>query len=109
MTQQILALRSWTGSDAWSTGVALKLARTREGALRALQQAFCGVRGHDTIRCSEGDHLVLRCMHCGHTTSGWHVGRQALRTMRRDPPARPAPRPLVVEPMPRSWRPDVTE
>jgi len=38
-----------------------------------VRQAFCGVRGHDTLLHFEGERMALRCVSCGHETPGWEL------------------------------------
>ena len=104
MAQQLLdswPAPSWTASDGsnWN-GLA---SRWIAPAFTGLTQWFCGLRGHATIRCSEGNHLMLRCMDCGHTSPGWRVGRQSIEEMPRGHEARASGRPLTLAPMPPGW------
>jgi hypothetical protein len=39
----------------------------------SLRQAFCGLRGHDTLLHFEDERLSLRCVSCGHETPGWEL------------------------------------
>ena len=39
----------------------------------SLRQAFCGVRGHDTMLHFEDERMALRCVSCGHETPGWEL------------------------------------
>jgi hypothetical protein len=41
--------------------------------MEALQQLFCGLRGHDTLLHFEGERMSLRCVSCGHETPGWEL------------------------------------
>lgn len=36
-----------------------------------LRQMFCAVHGHDTLLQFEQDRMFLRCVSCGHETTGW--------------------------------------
>jgi hypothetical protein len=38
-----------------------------------LQQATCGLGGHDTLLHFEGERMSLRCVSCGHETPGWEL------------------------------------
>lgn len=38
-----------------------------------LRQAFCGLRGHDTLLHFEDERMSLRCVSCGHETPGWEL------------------------------------
>jgi hypothetical protein len=38
-----------------------------------VRQLFCGLHGHDTMLQFEQDRLFLRCVSCGHETSGWEL------------------------------------
>jgi len=42
-------------------------------AMVMLRQAFCGVRGHDTLLHFEDERMALRCVSCGHETPGWEL------------------------------------
>lgn len=108
MSQQLLALRAWTvaSESAWTS----VLGRWTWSPVVMLQRMACAARGHDTILCSEGSHITLHCMHCGHTTPGWQVGPQAIATMVRRPGTRQvATRPLSLAPMSPEWRTSLTE
>jgi hypothetical protein len=102
MAEQLLALRSWTAHVT----VHNRRPAAAESLWRAVTRVVqwsCGVRGHATIRCSDGNHLMLRCMNCGHTTSGWSVGRQAIASMPKSGGAPSSPRTPIVEPMSWGW------
>jgi hypothetical protein len=38
-----------------------------------LRQLLCGLHGHDTMLQFEQDRMFLRCVSCGHETSGWEL------------------------------------
>lgn len=38
-----------------------------------LRQATCGLHGHDTLLQFEQDRMFLRCVSCGHETTGWEL------------------------------------
>jgi hypothetical protein len=38
-----------------------------------IRQAFCGLHGHDTMLQFEQDRMFLRCVSCGHESSGWEL------------------------------------
>ncbi len=105
MAQQLLdswSAPSWTGLEGTNwLGLTSRFSAAR--VFTRLTQWFCGLRGHATIRCSEGNHLMLRCMDCGHTSPGWRVGRQSIEAMPRGQEARARSRPLTLVPMPPGW------
>ncbi|HZR23842.1 MAG TPA: hypothetical protein VFA59_09660 [Vicinamibacterales bacterium] len=41
--------------------------------MERLRQLFCGLHGHDTMLQFEQDRMFLRCVSCGHETSGWDL------------------------------------
>jgi hypothetical protein len=41
------------------------------GTVHCLQQLMCGLRGHESVLCFERHRLSLRCLSCGHQTTGW--------------------------------------
>jgi hypothetical protein len=41
--------------------------------MESMSQAFCGLRGHDTLLHFEGERMALRCVSCGHETPGWEL------------------------------------
>jgi hypothetical protein len=52
----------WTG---WWTAVA--------DFLRRIEQASCGLRGHDELTHFSPRRLSLRCVRCGHQSAGWEI------------------------------------
>lgn len=47
--------------------------------LGRISQAFCGLRGHDSVLHFEGKRVMMRCTSCGHTSPGWEVNGRAPR------------------------------
>jgi hypothetical protein len=43
------------------------MSRTRQN----LQRIMCGLRGHEAVLHFERHRLSLRCLNCGHETTGW--------------------------------------
>ena len=41
--------------------------------MESVRQAFCGLRGHDTLLHFEDERMALRCVSCGHETPGWEL------------------------------------
>jgi hypothetical protein len=39
--------------------------------IRDLQRIMCGLRGHEAVLHFERHRLSLRCLNCGHETTGW--------------------------------------
>ena len=37
------------------------------------RQMLCGLHGHDTLLQFEEERMFLRCVSCGHETSGWEL------------------------------------
>jgi hypothetical protein len=47
---------------------------------RAIRSAWCVMTGgHWKLRHNAPNRLALRCVACGHTTTGWEVGRASAR------------------------------
>jgi hypothetical protein len=42
-------------------------------AAEHLRQLLCGLHGHDTLLQFEQDRMFLRCVSCGHETTGWEL------------------------------------
>ncbi len=42
-------------------------------ALESVRQLFCGLRGHDAMLHFEEERMSLRCVSCGHETTGWEL------------------------------------
>ncbi len=38
-----------------------------------LRQIVCGLHGHDTMLQFEQERMFLRCVSCGHETTGWEL------------------------------------
>jgi hypothetical protein len=38
-----------------------------------LRQLLCGLHGHDTMLQFEQERMFLRCVSCGHETTGWEL------------------------------------
>ena len=38
-----------------------------------VRQTLCGLHGHDTLLQFEQERMYLRCVSCGHETSGWEL------------------------------------
>jgi hypothetical protein len=38
-----------------------------------LRQLLCGLHGHDAMLQFEHDRMFLRCVSCGHETTGWEL------------------------------------
>ena len=39
--------------------------------IQNLQRVMCGLRGHEAVLHFEPHRLSLRCLDCGHETTGW--------------------------------------
>ena len=42
-------------------------------------QAFCSMRGHDSVLHFEGSRVMMRCTSCGHDSPGWETSGRAPR------------------------------
>lgn len=38
----------------------------------------CRLGDHEYVQRSENDRLYLECIHCGKTTEGWDLGKEAI-------------------------------
>jgi len=103
MAQPLTASRAWT--VPLDVVKPFPLGRLVRASLARLDEALCGVRGHETVRSAEGDKLTLRCIKCGHTTAGWTVGPAARASLRRDAvkQTHETGRPVKLAPMSRTW------
>ncbi|MGE5243807.1 MAG: hypothetical protein ACM3SQ_06240 [Betaproteobacteria bacterium] len=41
--------------------------------LNRVQQAFCGLHGHDNLLRFERERMFLECVSCGYESPGWAV------------------------------------
>jgi hypothetical protein len=48
-------------------------------AMGRLSQAFCGLRGHDSVLHFEGNRVMMRCTSCGHDSPGWEISGRGPR------------------------------
>jgi hypothetical protein len=39
----------------------------------AIRQAFCGMRGHDSVLHFQEKRVMLRCTSCGYDSPGWEI------------------------------------
>jgi hypothetical protein len=61
-----------------------------------VRQAYCGLHGHDSLLQFEQDRMFLKCVSCGHETSGWELTEAPPKvTLREDVSRR---RPALVRP-----------
>ena len=44
-----------------------------ERVLDRVQEIFCGLHGHEHLLQFQQDRLFLRCLSCGHESSGWEL------------------------------------
>ena len=47
--------------------------------MESVRQAFCGLRGHDSVLHFEENRVLLRCTSCGYDSPGWDVGHRRPR------------------------------
>ncbi|MGE5814776.1 MAG: hypothetical protein ACM36C_09845 [Acidobacteriota bacterium] len=62
-----------------ASGMARTSGRTGEDSfvsrlVTSIRQAFCGLRGHDSVLHFEENRVLLRCTSCGYDSPGWDVG-----------------------------------
>lgn len=62
-----------------ASGMARRSGRTGEDSfvsrlVASIRQAFCGLRGHDSVLHFEENRVLLRCTSCGYDSPGWDVG-----------------------------------
>ena len=43
------------------------------GLLSWMRQAYCGMRGHDEMLQFGRERMALKCVSCGHESSGWDL------------------------------------
>ena len=48
--------------------------------IESLQRMMCGLRGHDAVLHFERHRLSLRCLNCGHQTTGWTLHSETRQT-----------------------------
>ncbi len=53
-----------------------------------LQRSICAVVGHQTLLQFEHHRLSLRCVACGHETTGWTIGEPPSRSATSASPSR---------------------
>lgn len=54
----------------------------------SVRQAFCGLRGHDSVLHFEENRVLLRCTSCGYDSPGWDVGHSRPRPVLEGDPQR---------------------
>jgi hypothetical protein len=50
--------------------------------VQSLQRMICGLRGHEAVLHFEPHRLSLRCLSCGHQTTGWSLESETRREVR---------------------------
>jgi hypothetical protein len=43
------------------------------GVLDRVREIFCGIHGHEHLLQFQPDRMYLRCLSCGHESSGWEL------------------------------------
>jgi hypothetical protein len=38
-----------------------------------VREIFCGIHGHEHLLQFQADRMYLRCLSCGHESSGWKL------------------------------------
>lgn len=63
-----------------------------------VRQAYCGLHGHDSLLQFEQERMYLKCVSCGHESSGWELTETPPTITVREGVRRPAPlvRPQLV-------------
>lgn len=46
-----------------------------ERVLHRVRAIFCGLLGHEDLLQFQRDRMFLRCLSCGHESSGWELNR----------------------------------
>lgn len=46
-----------------------------------IQQALCGLHGHDSLLQHQRNRIFLRCASCGYETRGWDLSRERATTV----------------------------
>jgi hypothetical protein len=44
-----------------------------------MNQAVCGLHGHDSVLHFEGNRVMMRCTSCGYDSPGWEISGQGPR------------------------------
>ena len=44
-----------------------------ERVLDRVREIFCGIHGHEHLLQFQPDRMYLRCLSCGHESSGWEL------------------------------------
>jgi hypothetical protein len=47
--------------------------------MQTLDRALCGLHGHEAVLHFERHRLSLRCLNCGHETTGWILRSETRR------------------------------
>ena len=70
---------------------ASRLAAVASAWRTRIAQALCALNGHERYRHLTADRVCLRCLICGHETTGWTL-TPAARPHERGIPLAPSPR-----------------
>jgi hypothetical protein len=64
-----------------------------------VEQAMCGLHGHDTLLHFDENRIFLRCASCGHETPGWEIGKARPQVRFNGDPQRHLvhPAPMLVD------------
>lgn len=73
-----------------AAGVFARLART-------MQQALCGLHGHDVLLHFEDGRMSLQCSSCGYESPGWEIRPARAERTTVEPAPRVVQLPLVHE------------
>jgi hypothetical protein len=66
--------------------------RVADGVLHQAREMFCGLRGHEHMVQFQQGRMFMRCLLCGHESSGWELNQRApmVTAPRRPRPHLPA-------------------
>ena len=65
--------------------------------MQSLQRMICGLRGHEAVLHFEPHRLSLRCLSCGHETTGWSLQPETRREA-------PLTNDVLAESYERTWK-----
>jgi hypothetical protein len=64
--------------------------------LGRVREAFCGLRGHDSLMQFRQDRLFLKCASCGHESPGWELNETPPTVVAQAGPRRQALVPRLI-------------
>lgn len=60
-------------------GLVPHIHRVAEQALDRVREMLCGLQGHQHLLQFQRDRMFLRCLSCGHESSGWKLKEERPR------------------------------